>query len=68
MEQGGGEKILPFVLEEDQVDDQQLPVPVQDIFLCGSCQEIYHDLMTFLSHKQNCQANAINVIKENIDT
>ena len=60
MEQGGG------VTEEDQVDDQQLPV--QDIFVCGSCQEIYYDLMTFLLHKQNCQVNTINVIEENIDT
>ena len=62
MEQGGG------VTEEDQVDDQQLPVPVQDILVCGSCQEIYHDLTTFLLHKQNCQVNTINVIEDNIDT
>ena len=60
MIQGKSEEILAIQV---QVSD-----PVQDIFVCGSCQEIYHDLMTFLSHKQNCQANAINVIKENIDT
>ena len=68
MEQGGGEEILAVVMEEDQVDDQQLSVPVEDIFVCGSCQEIYHDLTTFLLHKQNCQVNTINVIKYNIDT
>ena len=65
MIQGESEEILAVVEEDEQV---QVPDPVQDIFVCGSCQEIYHDLMTFLSHKQNCQANAINVIKENIDT
>ena len=59
MEQGGGEEILAVVTEEDQV---------QDIFVCGSCREIYHDLTTFLLHKQNCQVNSINVIEENIDT
>ena len=66
MEQGGGEEILAVVTEEDQADDQQLPV--QDIFVCGSCREIYHDLTTFLLHKQNCPVNSINVFEENIDT
>ena len=70
MEQGGSEEILAVLAEEeDQVDDQILPVPVQDIFVCGSCREIYHDLTTFLLHKQNCQVNTINVIEEStIDT
>ena len=67
MEQGGGEEILAVVTEGDQVD-QQLPVPVQDFLVCGSCQEIYHDLTPFLLHKQNCQVNTINVIEDNIDT
>ena len=68
MEEGGGEEILAVVTEGDQVDDQQLPVPVQDFLVCGSCQEIYHDLTPFLLHKQNCQVNTINVIEDNIDT
>ena len=68
MEQGGSEEILA-VVEEDQVDDheQQVQFPVQDIFVCGSCREIFHDLTSFLLHKQNCQVNTINVIEDNID-